>query len=211
MRPAREVGGDLYDLADLGGDKILITIGDVCGKGIPASLFMAVTQTVMRLTVRSEQSLEKEIGAANRLLMVNNSEDMFATLFCGVLEMTSGTMHYCNCGHNPPLLLQFQSGAFQSLRLCGPPLGLMDDTAYMPHSIVLAPGDILFLYTDGITEAENADRIQFGTAGLQESIFEVRDQSARSIVEHVVGEATKLANDASQSDDITCIAIVREK
>ena len=209
MMPAREVGGDLYDLVDLGDNKILVTIGDVCGKGIPASLFMAVTQTVVRLTVRSGQNVQQEIEAANELLMANNTEDMFATLFCSVMDLNLGKLQYCNCGHNPPFLLQSRSKDFQPLRNCGPPLGLIENANYFSRSVVLTPGDVLLLYTDGVTEAEDHDRIQFGTTKLQRAVLDVRDQSARSIVEHLVAEVTKFTNGAPQSDDITCIAVVR--
>src|SRR5205823_4863384 len=92
MIPAREVGGDLYDIVELDGNRVAITIGDVCGKGIPASLFMAITQTVMRLVVRSGRDLRAEIEAANKLLVANNREEMFTTLFCGVIDIPSGTM-----------------------------------------------------------------------------------------------------------------------
>ncbi len=123
MIPAREVGGDLYDIVKLDENRVVITIGDVCGKGIPASLFMAITQTVMRLVVRSGQDLQAEINAANKLLVANNREDMFTTLFCGVIDVPSGTMTYCNCGHNPPLVLRRGESTFEPLRNCGPPLG----------------------------------------------------------------------------------------
>ena len=106
MIPAKEVGGDLYDIVKLDENRVVITIGDVCGKGVPASLFMAISQTVMRLSVRSSENLQAEIGAANNLLVANNRETMFTTLFCGVLDVTTGTMTYCNCGHNPPLVLR---------------------------------------------------------------------------------------------------------
>jgi serine phosphatase RsbU (regulator of sigma subunit) len=210
MIPAREVGGDLYDLVDLGDDNILVTIGDVCGKGVPASLFMAVVQTVMRLTVRSNKNLQEEVCAANRLLTVNNSEDMFATLFGGILDLTNGTMQFCNCGHNPPLLLQAQSDTFHLLTAAGPPLGLVDNITYAPQSVTLARGDTLLLYTDGVTEAESPDRLQFGTTRLQRAMLETRGQSARSIVEHVVQKVTTFVEGASQSDDITCIVIARK-
>jgi phosphoserine phosphatase RsbU/P len=211
MTPARDVGGDLYDIVDIGENKILVTIGDVCGKGIPASLFMAVTQTVMRLTVHSDLNLEAQIGAANELIMVNNREDMFATLFCAVVDLASGTMQYCNCGHNPALLLQAESETFQPLRANGPPLGVIDNVTYLPQSITLSPGDTLLLYTDGVTEAEGPDCIQFGTARLQAAILEMRGQPARSIVEHVVTAVSKFTDGAPQSDDVTCIAILRKQ
>src|SRR5262249_48845979 len=113
MIPAREVGGDLYDIVKLDGNGVAITIGDGCGKGVPASLFMAITQTVMRLVVRSSQNLQAEIGAANKLLVASNREEMFTTLFCGVLDVPSSAMTYCNCGHNPPLVLRRGESTFE--------------------------------------------------------------------------------------------------
>lgn len=209
MLPAREVGGDLFDVVELDGNRVVITIGDVCGKGIPAALFMAVTQTVMRLVVRSGQDLQGEIRAANNLLAANNRETMFATLFCGVLDVSSGTMTYCNCGHNPPLVLRRGESTFESLRACGPPLAIADDVNYVPRSIALAPGDTLLLYTDGVTEAENPESAQFGTDRLEQATLEMRGQPARSVVEHVIDRVAAFAKGAPQSDDITCIAVVR--
>ena len=126
IKPAREVGGDLYDILSLDPDRSVITIGDVCGKGVPASLFMAVTQTVMRLLVRSGKDLGSEIGAANDMLVANNELTMFATLFCGVLDARSGLLTYCNCGHNPPLLVARADGTIKRLSTQGPPLGIQE-------------------------------------------------------------------------------------
>jgi serine phosphatase RsbU (regulator of sigma subunit) len=208
MIPARDVGGDLYDIARLNGDRAVVTIGDVCGKGVPASLFMAITQTVMRLVVRSGHDLKAEINAANDLLAANNKEEMFTTLFCGVVDAGSATMTYCNCGHNPPLVLRRGESTFESLRNCGPPLGIMDEISYVPRSIALSPGDTLLLYTDGVTEAENPQSTQFGMKRLEETIFEIRGQPARSVVEHVIKRVAEFAKGAPQSDDITCVAVV---
>ncbi|MBX9774621.1 MAG: SpoIIE family protein phosphatase [Xanthobacteraceae bacterium] len=209
MIPAKEVGGDLYDIVKLDENRVVITIGDVCGKGVPASLFMAITQTVMRLSVRSGEDLQAEIGAANDLLVANNRETMFTTLFCGVLDVTTGAMTYCNCGHNPPLVLRRGESTFEQLRNCGPALAIMDDISYSPRSITLAPGDVLFLYTDGVTEAEDPQSQMFETARLEQALIETRDKPARGVVEHVVKRVNEFANGAPQSDDITCIAVVR--
>jgi serine phosphatase RsbU (regulator of sigma subunit) len=211
MIPAREVGGDLYDIVKLDGNRVVITIGDVCGKGVPASLFMAITQTVMRLGVRSGQDLQAEIKAANKLLVANNREEMFTTLFCGVIDLPSGTMTYCNCGHNPPLVLHRGEGTFEPLRNCGPPLGIVDDVSYVPRSIRLAPGDMLLLYTDGVTEAESSQSAQFGMKRLEQTILEMRGHPARRVVEHVIKRVAEFAKGAPQSDDITCVAVVRNE
>jgi serine phosphatase RsbU (regulator of sigma subunit)/CHASE2 domain-containing sensor protein len=211
MIPAREVGGDLYDIVKRDGNQVVITIGDVCGKGVPASLFMAITQTVMRLVVRTGQDLQAEINAANKMLVANNREDMFTTLFCGVIDAPSGTMTYCNCGHNPPLVLRRGESTFEPLRNCGPPLGIVDDVSYVPRSIALAPGDLLLLYTDGVTEAEDSQSAQFGMKRLEQAILEMRGHPARRAVEHVIKRVAEFAKGAPQSDDITCVAVVRNE
>jgi serine phosphatase RsbU (regulator of sigma subunit)/CHASE2 domain-containing sensor protein len=211
MVPAREVGGDLYDVVKLEGNRVVITIGDVCGKGVPASLFMAITQTIMRLVVRSGQDLQAEINAANKRLVADNREDLFTTLFCGVIDAASGTLIYCNCGHNPPLILRRGESTFEPLRNCGPPLGVLEEINYVPRSIALAQGDMLLLYTDGVTEAETSQSAQFGMKRLEAAILEQRGQSARSVVEHVIKRVAEFAKGAPQSDDITCVAVVRNE
>jgi serine phosphatase RsbU (regulator of sigma subunit)/CHASE2 domain-containing sensor protein len=211
MIPAREVGGDLYDIVKLDENRVMITIGDVCGKGVPASLFMAITQTVMRLGVHSGQDLQAEIKAANNLLVANNREEMFTTLFCGVIDVPSGTMTYCNCGHNPPLVLRKGEVTFEPLRNCGPPLGVVDDITYIPRSIALAPGDMLLLYTDGVTEAETSQSDQFGMKRLEQAILETRSHPAREVVEHIIKRVAEFARGTPQSDDITCVAVVRNE
>jgi len=208
MIPAREVGGDLYDIVKLDDTRIMISVGDVCGKGVPASLFMAVTQTVMRLVVRFGKDLQAEIEAANELLVANNTEVMFTTLFCGVLDLATGTLTYCNCGHNPPLVLRRAGDVFESLRACGPPLAVAE-VPYVPQTIALAPGDVLLLYTDGVTEAEDAQLAQFGDERLRHAMLEKRGEPARALVEHVIKRVTEFVKGAPQSDDITCVAIVR--
>jgi sigma-B regulation protein RsbU (phosphoserine phosphatase) len=148
---------------------------------------------------------------SNKLLDANNKEEMFTTLFCGVIDVSSGTMTYCNCGHNPPLILRRGGGKFESLSACGPPLGIMADVPYKPRAIALAPGDLLLLFTDGVTEAESSQSGQYGMERLERAILEMRGQRARSVVEHVVNGVAEFAQGAPQSDDITCVAIVRNE
>jgi serine phosphatase RsbU (regulator of sigma subunit) len=209
MAPAREVGGDLYDIVRLDQSRVLLSIGDVCGKGIPAALFMAITQTVMRLAVRSGDDLGAEVIAANRQLAADNAEGMFTTLFCGVLDLATGALTWCNAGHPAALLLRAADGGFEQLRVGGPPLGIVDTAKYVPQTVTLAPGDLLFVYSDGITEAENPASELFGAERLAQALIEARGRSARAVVEHVVQRVTEFANGAAQSDDITCMAVVR--
>ena len=209
IKPAREVGGDFYDIISLDEDRIAFTIGDVCGKGIPAALFMAVTQTVMRVVIRSGENLGAKIAAANERLAAGNEQSMFATMFCGVLDIRSGILTYCNCGHNPPLLLRGAGGPPEKLSSGSPPLGIMDNLVCVPKSIELAPGDLLFLYTDGVTEAEDPQAAQFGMERLQKAILEAAEGSAMQLVDNVMARVVEFANGAPQSDDIICAAFVR--
>ena len=208
IKPAREVGGDFYDVIALDENRIAFTIGDVCGKGIPAALFMAITQTVMRVVLRSGENLGAEVAAANERLAAGNEQMMFATMFCGVLDIRSGSLTYCNCGHNPPLFLRRANGSYERLPAGSAPLGIMDRLVCAPRSIALAPGDVLFLYTDGITEAEDPQSAQFGMDRLETALSEVADRTAREIVEKVMARVAEFANGAPQSDDITCAALV---
>jgi CHASE2 domain-containing sensor protein len=211
MTPAREVGGDLYDIAKLDETRVLISIGDVCGKGIPAALFMAMTQSVMRMAVRLGQDLQAEVGAANEVLAADNAEGMFTTLFCAVLDLATGTLAWCNCGHPPALVLRHNADAFEQLRTCGPPLGIVEGVTYRgTGAITLSPGDALFLYTDGVSEAENPKAELFGAERLEAALTEARGKPARLVVEHVVARVTAFADGAPQSDDITCVAIVAQ-
>ena len=207
MRPAREVGGDLYDIFSLDQDRLVITIGDVSGKGVPASLFMAVTQTVIRLVVREGLDLQTEIERANDLLVATNREMMFATLFCAVLDSSSGLLTYCNCGHNPPLVVRKADGRFESLRATSPPLGIEQGITYKAQSVALSPGDLVLLYTDGVTEAEDAAGAQFGVERLEQALVAMRERSAREAVDRVIGEVAEFSKGAPQFDDITCIAL----
>jgi phosphoserine phosphatase RsbU/P len=209
IRPAREVGGDFYDIIPLDENRIAITIGDVCGKGIPAALFMAVTQTVIRVVVRSGEDLGAKIAAANDRLVAGNEQMMFATMFCGVLDVRSGSLTYCNCGHNPPLVVRATGGPNERLTAGSPPLGIMDSLVCVPKSIEMAPGDLLFLYTDGVTEAEDPQAAQFGMERLENAISEVADGSASKFVENVMARVAEFAKGAPQSDDIICAAVVR--
>ena len=209
IKPAREVGGDFYDIIPLDENRIAITVGDVCGKGIPAALFMAVTQTVMRVVIRSGEDLGAKIAAANERLVAGNEQSMFATMFCGVLDVRSGALSYCNCGHNAPLLMRRAGGSYERLPAGSPPLGIMDSLVCVPKSIELAPGDLLFLYTDGVTEAENSQAAQFGIERLEKAISEAAEGSATKLVENVMARVSEFANGAPQSDDIICAAVMR--
>jgi len=204
MRPAREVGGDLYDFFLIDPDRLAITIGDVCGKGIPAALFMAMTQTVMRYTLRREIDVGAAATAGNALLAASNREMMFATLFCCVLNLSSGTLSYCSCGHGSPLILRSGNGVEETSSF-NLPLGIDDRTKYTTNSIVLDPGDRLFLFTDGFADAMNKEEVRFGDGRLHQAVEKVRALPSEQFIRDLVKQVDDFVDDAAQFDDLTAL------
>jgi serine phosphatase RsbU (regulator of sigma subunit) len=205
MHPAREVGGDFYDFFLLEDNWLAITVGDVAGKGIPAALFMAVSRTVLR-GAAGHSDMPARLSDANRLLAAENDACMFVTIFHGVLDLSTGVLRYCNAGHNPPYLLRAE-GRLEALRATGIPFGIDPGTHYLVSETVLRPGDGLMLFSDGITEAVNQNGETYGSVRLEEALAASRGQSAAGIVTHVLGESTRFAAGAEQTDDITCLAL----
>src|SRR5262249_485635 len=169
IRPAREVGGDFYDFFMLDADRLAFVIGDVCGKGIPASIFMTVVVTVLRTAAREEKDVASTVAQANRILCRDNVASLFATVFYGVLNLRNGSLEYCNCGHTEPVHFSF-SGKHRRLAATGLPLGLIADRTPAASFTRLEPGDELVLVTDGITEALNPSREEFGDSLLLDTL-----------------------------------------
>jgi phosphoserine phosphatase RsbU/P len=208
MRPAREVGGDFYDFFMLDPDHLAFAIGDICGKGIAASLFMAVVVTVLRTAAHGEKNVASIISRANSLLCRDNASSMFATAFYAVLNLRSGALEYCNCGHNAPLLL-LSSGEIRSFPATGLPLALFADRSPAMASVMLNPSDTLILFTDGVTEAMNLSKEEFGEAAFIETLAGSHDRSVTKIISRIFSTVDSFSQGAEQTDDITCIAIRR--
>lgn len=206
MRPARNMGGDFYDFFFLDDDRIAIAIGDVCGKGIPASLFMAVVMTVLRMSAREESDVEATIARANALLCRDNATSMFATVFYGVLDLRSGTLEYCNCGHNAPLIID-ETGNIRIMPATGLPLGLYVEGSATANAVQLTDQDLLVLFTDGVTEATNPSDEEFSEERLQQTLRGGRHLSARDVVGLIFREVDRFAQEAEQADDITCLVL----
>ena len=206
MHPAREIGGDFYDYFLIDANRLAISVADVSGKGIPASLFMAVARTVVR-SITSGDDMAAGMEAANRLLATHNTACMFVTLFHGVLDLPSGVLRYCNAGHNPPYLLRAEGGR-DTLAGTGIPFGIDADMPYRIAETIVHPGDTLFLFSDGITEAFDTADEEFGTARLEAALEAGRGGSAAELVAGVLGATAAFAAGAEQSDDITCLALV---
>jgi serine phosphatase RsbU (regulator of sigma subunit) len=205
MHPAREIGGDFYDYFLLGDRYLVLIVADVSGKGIPAALFMAVSRTVMR-SVSGTEDVAQRMAEANRLLSADNTASMFVTMFYGVVDLASGTLRYCNAGHNPPYLLR-TSGELAILKPTGVAFGLDPDMPYRVEEVVLDPGDALFLFTDGITECFDRNSEEFGTARLEAALTAGRGAGPAELVGGVLQATTAFADGAEQSDDITCLAL----
>ena len=200
--PAKEVGGDLYDYF-LRDGKLFFCIGDVSGKGIPASLVMAVTRTAFRTISAHEDSPEKILKSMNKSLADMNDKDMFVTFFCGVLDPGSGHLRYCNAGHNPPLLL---TDAIHPLQVApNLPLGILPDMVFTGQETTLRFDDALFLYTDGLTEAENSAHEQFGDERVEAALH--GRKTSEKHLENIRRQVSLFVGDAPQSDDLTMLFI----
>lgn len=208
MRPAREVGGDFYDFFLLDADHLAIAIGDICGKGIAASLFMAVVVTVLRTAAHEEKDVASTIARANAILCRDNASSMFATAFYAVLNLRTGVLEYCNCGHNAPFLVR-PSGETRSFSATGLPLALFADRAPAMASVTLGHSDTLVLFTDGVTEAMNLSQDELGETALIETLVSSRDRPVAEIISRIFSAVDAFSQGAEQTDDITCIAIRR--
>ena len=207
--PAKEVGGDLYDFY-VRDNRLLFCIGDVSGKGIPASLVMAVTRSLFRTTSAHEDDAAKITAAMNEAMAEMNEQDMFVTLFVGALDLTTGILDYCNAGHNAPIFIQHATFNIQLLNCYSNiPLGILAGYNFASQQLTIHPNDSLFLYTDGLTEAENADKQLFGEQRMLEAVARW-DSSMDSIqrVEAMRNEVKAFVAEAEQSDDLTMLSII---
>ena len=207
MKPARVIGGDFYDVFMLDDHRLVLAVGDVCGKGVPASLFMTVTMTTLRLASRADLALLPTLERASTMLYDQNPTMMFATLFYGILDLDPGRLDYAICGHNPPFVRR-ADGQWQQLPSGGTPLGIMPVGRFGLDSIVLAPGEGIFVYTDGITESIDPLGVEYGDDKLAATLGGKGGSSCRDLVEAVVADVNRYAAGAEQFDDITCLAVI---
>lgn len=204
LTPAREVGGDLYDYSVRNG-KLYFSIGDVSGKGVPASMLMSAVLFLLRMAVdREEDDPARIVGDINRSVCRNNESGMFVTLFLGILDLSTGLLRYCNAGHDRPVL--FRDAVEDLPALAHLPAGLFPDYAYGNQEVTVAPGTVLFLYTDGVTEAKDADRRQYGKERLNASLTGSPHDPDR-LLKRVMEDIRSFAGETEQSDDITLLTI----
>ncbi|MBR3522648.1 MAG: SpoIIE family protein phosphatase [Prevotella sp.] len=209
MKPAKDVGGDFYDITRIDEDHIGLTMADVSGKGVPAAMFMAVSHTLLRLAGKKKLKPEEVIIESNNVLAAESFDNMFVTLFYAIMNVRTGEMQYVNAGHNPPYILH-KDGTLETLptskNIC---LGVLEDYTYTSDSLTLQKGDSLVTFTDGVTEACSTSNELYGESRLEALLPTLAGQSARSILDNVINAVHAHAEGAEQSDDITMLVAKR--
>lgn len=213
LKPAKSVGGDLYDYF-IRDNKFYFCIGDVSGKGVPASLYMAVVRSLFRNVSLHEDNPAVIISQLNDALSEGNDHNMFCTMFLGIMDLDTGHVDFCNAGHNAPIVRRLDSKSGVDVHFTNPKVnlavGVFPDFPYEKEEVVLKPGEAIFLYTDGVTEAENTEKRLFGDAATQEALADARKhncRTAKEFVDHVYKILQEYAEGAEQSDDITMVVV----
>ena len=213
MEPAHEVGGDLYDFFTMADGRLCFLIGDVSGKGMPAALFMARTRSLIRIATELMRSPDGRpatpadiIGRVNRELSENNDDKMFVTLFFAMLDATSGELSFCNAGHNPPYRLKGGELA-EIAEPRGIILGVRPAAVHAMGRLTLAPGETIFLFTDGVTEANNCAAELFSESRLEAVLQRASRRSSAEVIQAVAAELRGFVGTAQPSDDITMLAV----
>ena len=210
MTPAKEVGGDLYDYLVIG-DKLFFCLGDVSGKGVPASLFMAMARNLFHVLAQQQLSPAEIATRLNNTLSEDNESSMFVTMFIGVADLTSGHLDFCNAGHNPPVLLGDGTSEFVEM-IPNAPIGLWPGLEYEGEEIADITGRPLFIYTDGLNEAENRQQEQFTDERLLEILEQTPFESSQQTIELLKAEVEKHRDGAEPNDDLTmlCVKVIRQ-
>jgi serine phosphatase RsbU (regulator of sigma subunit) len=211
LRPARETSGDFFDVLELPNGRLGLLIADVTDKGTGAALFMALSRTLLRTYAFEypEQPL-KAFHAANKRILNDSRSSMFVTVFYAILDPASGTLTYCNAGHNPPYLLH--NGAEpQPLPNTGIPLGIMRETTWTAESVMLAPGDLLLLYTDGVSEAQNVAGELFEVGRLLAAARSYPEHTATAVQQAILAAVDRFVGGAPQYDDMTMLIVRRDR
>ena len=207
--PAKEVGGDLFDYY-IRNEKLFFCVGDVSGKGVPASLLMAVTRSLFRSLSMHESNPTRIITTMNQTMVETSDSNMFVTLFAGVIDLPTGEMRFCNAGHTPPVFIH--DGKANLLELnANLPLGVFADFTYKGQQLTLTGNDAIVIYTDGVTEAFNAQHEQFGEQRILDALQPIESHdplpTPEQQIEHLILEVKQFSGDSIQSDDISILAL----
>lgn len=206
MDPAKEVGGDFYDFFFIDDNNLCFLIADVAGKGVPAALYMMVAKTLLKSEGQRLGEPGQILSCVNNILAADNDNCMFATVFCAILDTRNGEVRFANGGHNPPLTLDSDGIRYLALKP-GFVVGPVEEMKYETERLTLQPGDTLFLYTDGVTEATNFADELYGELRLLVALQRGPKEDLAAMIHHIRAEVTSHANGAPQSDDVTMVAI----
>ena len=205
LKPAREVGGDIYDYF-IRDEKLFFCIGDVSGKGAPSAMLMAVTHALFRSVSAHESNPARIMHTINDTTCIGNDTNMFVTMFIGVLDLPTGRLRYCDAGHDAPAIME--NGQWSMVDVIAHlPLGVFDDVRYGVQELTLQPDSTIFLYTDGLTEAKNAEHKLFGLERIQAVLRDCTDKQPQEILKTVMASVEGFVKKAEQSDDLTMLAI----
>ena len=207
LTPAKDVGGDLFDFY-IRNEKLFFCVGDVSGKGVPASLVMAVTRSLFRNISAHVAEPDEIVKTLNNAMAEGNDTNMFVTLFVGVLDLATGLLEYCNAGHNYAMLI----GNLVSTLPCDPnlPIGVMPDMTFTRQQLTIEPETTIFLYTDGLNEAEDPNHVLFGVQRIihiAETLVKEEKNDPTTIINQMIEGVHRFVDDAEQSDDMTILAI----
>ena len=210
MEAAKDIGGDFYDFFRIDDDHVALVIADVCGKGIPAALFMAISRTVIRSKGMLYSDTGKCMTESNLPLVAYSADCMFVTVFYAVYNMKTGVLAYCNAGHNRPVLLHSDGTTEILPKPQNLFVGAYDNVIYKEDTLQMEVGDTLVMYTDGVTEASNPAREMFGMDRFCSTLSTLADKNCRQIIETVKASISDFTAGAEQSDDITLLALKRK-
>lgn len=207
MEPAKEVGGDMYDFFFINDKKLFFLVGDVSGKGVPAALFMMITKTLLKSEAMRDIDPIEILSQANDIIYPDNDTCMFVTIFCAILDTETGELRYGNAGHNPPLVYRngedYEYLDVKKSFVFGP----MPNTTFTAGELTLEPNDVIFVYSDGVTEALNPQEELYSEPRLQEALSQLRDKDVEETIKGVRKDIADFAQNAPQSDDITMLAL----
>jgi sigma-B regulation protein RsbU (phosphoserine phosphatase) len=207
MLPAKEVGGDFYDFFKLDDGRLCVVVGDVSGKGVPAALFMMVSRIVLRTMAQNLKSVVETFEKSNYELAKRNRANMFVTVWMGFVDLKTGHVEFASAGHNPPVIRHKDGSVEFAKSKAGIVLAAMENSHYKMQTLDLAPGDTLFLYTDGVTEATNEHEELFGNDRLLDAVALGGGKGTDEMCRFVKRQLDAFTKNASQFDDITMLAM----
>ena len=208
--PAQSVGGEYFDFISIDDHRLALCLGDVSGKGLPASLLMSNVQATLRSHALMGLTAQECTSRSNRLLFQSTSAEKFVTLFFAILDLQANMLSYANAGHEHPIVLSLD-GSVNRLVTGGIMLGMIDNFPFQDDAVEIKPGDIMVIFSDGVTEAMNRDEAQFGETQLRETIIAHRGEDAATLLESIVDTVKSHVGAAPQMDDITILVVKRLK